>query len=165
MAQQSTIRSMKAVSTVLFLAVVGLIAAGVAQIRHDYLLTGSGLIGWAFIPLALLLGFTLPVRCRVKRTNRKACGNWAYGLLFGCRKAAGHWSEKFLVRFRFKHDEIKPIQSRKTPANTVVLNQPAPQQKPPKVEVEENALAKFGFWISLAAGILGIMQAIITFAH
>lgn len=165
MAKQSTIKSMRSVSFVLFFAVAGLITAGVVKIRHDDLLIGSELIGWAFVPLALLLGFTMPVRCRVKKTNRKACGNWAYGLLFGCRKTAGHWSDKFLVRFNFKHDEIKPVQSHKIPENTVVFNQPVAQQKTLKVEVEENALAKCGFWIGLASGIVGIIQAIITFAH
>jgi hypothetical protein len=89
----------------------------------------------------------------------------AYGLLFGCRKAAGHWSEKFLVRFRFKHDEIKPIESRKTAANTEVFNQLVPQQKPVKVEVEENALAKCGFWIGFVSGIVGIAQVIIAIVH
>jgi hypothetical protein len=166
MARQSTIKSMKALSALLFLAVAGLITAGVVKIRHDYPLTGTELIGWAFIPLALLLGFTLPVRCRVKRTNRKACGNWAYGLLFGCRKAAGHWSGKFLVRLRLKGDEAKSVESRKPSGNTVVFNQPVAQQsKPVKVTVEESALAKCGFWIGLVSGIVGLMQAIVAVVH
>jgi hypothetical protein len=165
MAQQSTIKSMRAVSALLFLAVAGLITAGVVKIRHDYLLTGAELIGWAFVPLALLLGFTLPVRCRVKRTNRKACGNWAYGLLFGCRKTAGHWSGKFLVRLRLKHDEAKPVERRQSSGNTVVFNQPVPQPKPVKVTVEESALAKCGFWVGFASGIAGISQAIISLVH
>ena len=104
MARQSTIKSMRAVSALLFLAVIGLITAGVVKIRHDYFLSGTELIGWAFIPLALLFGFTWPVRCRVKRTSRRACGNWAYGLLFGCSKAAGHWSSKLLVQLGLKHE-------------------------------------------------------------
>lgn len=165
MAQQSTIKSMRAVSALLFLAVTGLISAGVVQIRHDYLLTGTELIGWSLVPLALLLGFTLPVRCRVKRTNRKACGNWAYGLLFGCRKTAGHWSGKFLVRLRFKHEEAKPVERRQPSGNTVVFNQPAPRPKPVKVTVEESALAKCGFWISLVSGTVGIVQAIVALVH
>jgi hypothetical protein len=40
----------------LSLAVVGLAAAGVVQIRQDDILTGVELIGWAFLSLALLLG-------------------------------------------------------------------------------------------------------------
>ncbi len=58
MAKQSLKQRMKALSELLSLAVVGLAAAGVIQIRHADLLTGTELIGWAFIPLALLLGFT-----------------------------------------------------------------------------------------------------------
>lgn len=156
---------MRALSALLFLAVVGLIIAGVVKLRHDYLLSGTELIGWAFVPLALLLGFTWPVRCRVKRTNRKACGNWAYGLLFGCRQAAGHWSGKFLVRMRMKHDEAKPVERRQPSGNTVVFNQPVPPSKPVRVTVEESTLAKCGFWVGLASGIAGIIQAIIALAH
>lgn len=61
----------------------------------------------------MLLGFTFPTKCRVKKTNRKACGNWAYGFLFGCTKAAGHWTGKLLVRLDLKGDEAKPVESRK----------------------------------------------------
>ena len=165
MAQQSTIKFMKAVSSSLFVAAAGLISAGVVHIGHDDLLTGSELIGWALILLSLLLGFTLPVRCRVKRTNRKACGNWAYGLLFGCTNTAGHWSGKFLVRLRLKHDEANPVERRRSPGDTLVFNQPAPQSKPVKVTVEESPLAKCGFWIGLTSGIVGIIEAVASLIH
>ena len=165
MARQSTLKSMRAVSALLFLAVAGLMTAGVVKIRHDYLLTGTELIGWAFASLALLLGFTLPVRCRVKRTNRKACGNWAYGLLFGCRKAASHWSDKFLFRIGLRRDEVKPVTAPK-PKGSYAMHQPAPtQSKPLKVTVEESALAKCGFWIGFASGIVGLIEAIISLVH
>lgn len=75
MARQSTIKAMKTISALLVLIVAGLIATGIAKLRHDYYLDGAQLIGWAFVPLAILLGFTWPTRCKVKKTNRKACGN------------------------------------------------------------------------------------------
>jgi hypothetical protein len=156
---------MRAVSAVLFLAVAGLVTAGVVEIRHDYLLTGAELIGWAFVPLALLLGFTLPVPCRVKRTNRKACGHWAYGLLFGCRRTAGHWTGKFRVRIGLGRGEAKLVERRQRSGNTVVLNQAAPQSKPIKVTVEESALAKCGFWIGFVSGAVGIVEATIILVH
>ena len=166
MARQSTIMSMKGVSAILFLAVAGLVTAGIVQIRHEYLLTGTELIGWALVPLSLLLGFTLPVRCRVIRTNRKACGNWAYGLLFGCRSGAGHWSGKFRVRLGLGHGEAKPIERRRqSSGNTAALNQPASRTKPVKVTVEENNFAKVGAWVGLISGIVSIIQAIISVLH
>ena len=82
----STLGSMRAVSVLLFLTVAGLVSFGIDQMRHWNILTGWELIGWALIPLALLLSFILPVQCKVVRTNGLACGNWAYGLLFGCPK-------------------------------------------------------------------------------
>jgi hypothetical protein len=132
MARQSTIKTMKTISALLMVIIIGLIAAGVAKLRHDYLLAGTQLIGWAFVPLAILLGFAWPVRCRVKKTNRKACGNWAYGFLFGCTKAAGHWIGKFPVRLGLKGDEAKPVESRKPSGSYAVNYQAAPQPKPPK---------------------------------
>lgn len=165
MAQQSTLKSMKAVSALLFIAVAGLILAGVVKIGHDYLLAGTELIGWAFIPLALVLGFTLPVKCKVIRTNRKACGNWAYGLLFGCRKAAGHWSGKFRFRLGLGRAEAKPVQRRQPSGSTVVLNQPAPGTKSVRVKVEESALAKCGFWVGFISGVVGLIQVMISLAH
>jgi hypothetical protein len=165
MARQSTIKTMKTVSALLVLVVAGLIIAGVAKLRHDYYLEGTQLVGWAFVPLALLLGFAWPTRCKVKKTNRKACGNWAYGFLFGCTKAAGHWTATFLVRLGFKRDEARPVERRQPSGNTVVFNQPVPHSKPAKVTVEESALAKCGFWVGLAAGIVGIIQAIISLVH
>ena len=92
---KSTLATMRAVSTVLFLAVAGLVAVGIDQMRHWNILTGWELIGWALIPLALLLSFTLPVMCKVVRTNGLACNHWAYGLLFGCGKVPGHRWKKF----------------------------------------------------------------------
>ena len=166
MARQSRIKSMRAVSALLFLALVSLISAGAAKLRHDYFLSGTELIGWAIVPLALLLGFTWPVRCRVKTTSRKACGNWAYGFLFGCTKTAGHWTGKFLVQLGLKRgSEAKPVQRRHPSANTVTLNQPAPHSQPMKVTVEESALAKCGFWVGFVSGIVGVVQAIISLAH
>jgi hypothetical protein len=75
MARRSTLKSMRTVSVLLILAAAGLIAAGLVKLRHDYLLSGSELIGWAVVPLALTLGFTWPVMCKAKTTRRKACGN------------------------------------------------------------------------------------------
>src|SRR5882757_5400628 len=103
MARQSRIKSMRTVSALLLLAVAGLITAGTVKLRHDYFLSGTELIGWSIFPLALLLVFTWPVRCRVKTTRHNACGNWAYGFLFGCSQTAGHRTWKFLVRLGLKH--------------------------------------------------------------
>jgi hypothetical protein len=57
------------------------------------------------------------------------------------------------------------VERRQPSGNTVAFNQPAPQSKPVKVTVEEGTLAKCGFWIGLASGIVGIIQAVIALAH
>lgn len=162
MARQSTLKTMKAISALLVLIVAGLITEGVVQLRHDYLLTGTRLIGWAFVPLAILLGFTLPVTCRVKTTGRKACGNWAYGLLFGCTKTAGHWTGKLLVRLGLKGDEAKPVVSRKQAGSYALAYQPAPQPKPAKMTVEDSRLSVCASWAGIVSVFLAVAQTIIA---
>ena len=161
----STLKTMRAISVVLFLVVAGLVAGGVDQMRHWDILTGWVLIGWAFVPLALLLGFTLPVRCKVKRTNGLACGHWAYGLLFGCFRTANHWHEKFAVRLRLPHKEVKPVE-RRQPTGSYALNyQPTRQRQDIKVTIEDGRLGVYGFWVSVASMIAGVIPVIVYFAH
>ena len=132
----------------------------------DYFLSGAELIGWAIIPLALVLGFTWPVRCRVKTARRKPCGNWAYGFLFGCPYTAGHRMGKFVVRLGLKRqDEVKPVGRRRPAENSVALNQPAPSSRPIRVTVEDGVLGKCGFWVGLISGIVSVAQAIISLVH
>lgn len=116
---KSTLKTMRVIWAVLFLAVGGLVAVGVDQMRHWDILTGWELIGWALIPLALLLSFTLPVPRKVVRTNGLACGQWAYGLLFGCPSVAGHRRKKFRARLQFPQREVKPIGH---PTESLALN-------------------------------------------
>jgi hypothetical protein len=165
MARQSTLKTMKVISALLVLVVVGLITAGIAKLRHDYYLDGTQLIGWAFVPLAILLGFTWPTRCRVKTTGRKACGNWAYGLLFGCTKVASHWTGKFFVRLGLKADEAKPVESRKQAGSYALAYQPAPQSKQPKMTVEDSRLSVCASWAGIVSAVAAVIQAIIYFVH
>jgi hypothetical protein len=161
----STLGAMRAVSAVLFLTVAGLVAAGVDQMRHWDILTGWKLIAWAFVPLAILLGFTLPVMCKVKRTNEKACGNWAYGLLFGCFRTAGHWTKKFRARLRFPDREVKPVQGRQPSGSYAVNYQPARRPQEVKVTVADGTLGVCGFWVSVASLIAAVIPLILAFAH
>lgn len=162
---RSTLKTMRAVSAALFLIVAGLVAAGVDQMRHYDILTGWKLIAWAFIPLAILLAFTCPVMCKVKTTSRKACGNWAYGFLFGCTKAAGHWHQKFVIRLRLPHKEVKPVE-RRQPTGTHALNyQPTPQRQEVRVTVADGTLGICSFWVSVASLVAAIIPLIVLVAH
>jgi hypothetical protein len=161
----STLKTMRAVSAVLFLVVAGLVAGGVDEMRHSDILTGWELIGWAFVPLALLLSFTLPVRCKVVRTNGLACGKWAYGLLFGCPSVASHRWKKFRARLQLPQREVEPV-GRPRPAGSVALNyQPTRQRQDIKVTVEDGRLGVGGFWVSVVAMIAAVIPVIAYFAH
>jgi hypothetical protein len=162
---KSTLGTMRAVSVLLFLAVAALVAVGIDQMRHWNILTGWELIGWALIPLAILLAFTLPVRCKVVRTNGLACGNWAYGLLFGCGKVPGHRWTKFRARLQFPQREVKPV-GRPKPAGSVALNyQPTRQRQDIRVTVEDGRLGVCGFWVSVVSMIAAVIPVIAYFAH
>ena len=161
----STLKTMRAVSTVLILTVAGLVAVGIDQMRHWDILTGIELLAWAVVPLAILLGFTLPVMCKVKRTNGLACRNWAYGLLFGCFRTPGHWREKFGARLQLPHKEVKPVE-RRQPTGSYALNyQPTRQRQDIKVTVEDGRLGVCGFWVSVVAMIAAVIPVVAYFTH
>jgi hypothetical protein len=157
MAKRSRKQRMKGLSWLLSLAVVALAAVGVVQIGHDDLLTGTELIGWALLTLAVLVGFTWPTRCRVETSRHTACRNDAYGFLFGCR-GYGHWKEKFLIRMR--HGEMKPVQAREPATTQAFMYQPVAQSQPMKVIVEDNARSRFLFWVAVISMAAGIAQTI-----
>jgi hypothetical protein len=102
--------------------------------------------------------------CRAKTTSRKACGNWAYGFLFGCTKTAGHFTGKFRAQFGSNH-EARPAGRRRSAESRAVFNQTAPHSEPIKVTVEEGILDKCAFWVGLVSGIVGLVQAVISLAH
>jgi len=162
---KSTLATMRALPVILFLTVALLVVVGIDQMRHWNILTGWELIGWALIPLAILLGFTLPVPCKVVRTNGLACGNWAYGLLFGRGKVASHRWKKFRARLQLPQREVKPV-GRPKPAGSVALNyQPTRQRQEIKVTVEDGRLGVCGFWVSVVSMVAAVIPVIAYFAH
>jgi hypothetical protein len=138
------------------------VVVAVVKVRQHQILNGMQFAVWTFIPLALLLGFTLPVRCRVRTTRGTACGNDAYGLLFGCSKAAGHWFGKFRARLGIGKDisEQAPVGKR-----TAVMYQPAPSQPAMKMTIEDSALTKCGSWATLVAAVATIVGVVATFMY
>jgi len=152
---------MKRLSWLFCLTVAGLVLVGAVQISQNDFLTGTELIGWASISLALLLGFIWPTRCRVETSQHAACKNDAYGFLFGC-KGYGHWKEKFLIRIGLRRGETRPVQPRQPAAAQAFMHQPIPQSPPVRVIVEDTARSKYAFWIALASAVAGIVQAVIA---
>jgi hypothetical protein len=106
---------------------------------------------------AVLLVFTLPVRCRVETTRRQACGQWAYGTLFGCGKVPGHRLAKFYARLGWQRAAVKAV----APSRRDSGDQRASQYPQAiTVTVADSALAKCGFWVGVvgtAAGVVGVI--------
>ena len=160
MARSSKRRNRGAASAFFFLLALALGTVAVAKIRQDETLIGAQWAAWAFLPLALLLGFTLPVRCRVRTTRGTACGNQAYGLLFGCSNAAGHRFGKFRARLGIGKDisEQPPVGNR-----TAVMYQPAPGPRTMKIHIEDSALTRCGSWATLVSAVATVIGLVATF--
>jgi hypothetical protein len=163
MARQSKRKRMQGLSWFLVLAVVCLVIVGVANLRHDDLLTGTEIIGWAFVPLALLLAFTVHTTCGVPTTRRTPCQNDSYGFLFGCT-GYGHWLRKFLTRLGIQKDTPQQIPRPQPDSVQVLIYQPASDSQPMKVAVENNGLAVCGFWVGVVAAVAAVIQIITAFA-
>ena len=161
MARSSKRSNRGAASAVLFLLALGLGTVAVAKIKQDQVPIGALWATWACLPLALLLAFTLPVRCRVRTTRGTACGNQAYGLLFGCRNAAGHWTGKFRARLRIGKDisEQAPIGKR-----TAVMYQHAPGPQAMRIVIEDTAFSKCGVWAAMVSAVAGVAGVIVAIA-
>jgi hypothetical protein len=134
----------------------------VVKVRQGEVLTGTQVAAWTFIPLALLLGFTLPVQCRVRTARGTACRNEAYGLIFGCNKTAGHAFGKFRARFGIGKDisEQAPIGKR-----TAVMYQYPPGQQAVKLTIEDSALTKCGSWATLFSTVVAVVGLAATFMY
>lgn len=164
MSRTSRRKNRRAASAGLFLLAAGLIALAVARVRQHEIFTGLQLGAWSFLPLALLLGFTLPVQCRVMTTRGTACGNEAYGLLFGCNKAAGHAFNKFRARLHLQSNAATPIQHAKPTANLAVSYQIAPGSKPLRVTIDDTALSRCGVWAGIVSAVAAVAGVILTVA-
>ena len=158
MARQSKRQNRRALSGFLLLLIIGSVAVGVVKLRHHEVLPG---LQFAFLPLALLLGFTWPTTCRVKTTRRKPCGNASYGFLFGSGKTPGHWRYKFLYRLGLQREEvIKPLQPRKRNGSYAVMYQDTPEVNPIRVTVEDNGLSVCGFWVGVVSAVAALIQVV-----
>jgi hypothetical protein len=161
MARSSKRADRAAVSVLLCGAIIGLVTFAVVTIRQGNLHLGTKYIAWAFIPLMLLLGFTLRVQCRVKTTRGTACGNEAYGLLFGCNRTAGHHWGKFRRRLGLQADPTFVGQSK---GSRAMMYQPEPHTQTVKLTIEDNLLSKCGLWATLVSTVVGVIGLLLQ-AH
>ena len=164
MAKKPKIQRMKTASRFFIVAFIGLLAAGIAYLDHGDILTGTELIGSAFIPLAIAFGFTLHTTCKVPTTRRTPCKNDSYGFLFGCT-GNGHWWEKFYIRLGFRKDEPQQVRRRQPASTQAFLYQPTPQTHPLRVAVESSARDICGFWVGVVSMITGIAAVVIAVVH
>lgn len=162
MARSSKRRSRRAATAFLFPVAIVLMTVAVVQIRQHHILLGVELAAWAFVPLALVIGFTYPVQCRVMTTRGTACGNEAYGLLFGCNKAAGHAFNKLRARLHLQSNASTPIRHAKPAANAALMFQTAPGPESLRVTIADTTLSRCGVWAGVVSAVAGVAGVIVT---
>jgi hypothetical protein len=165
LARSSKRKNRRVMSAFLFLLAAGSIAFAVAKIRQGEVLIGVQFGAWAFLPLALLLGFTLPVQCRVMTTRGTACGNEAYGLLFGCNKAAAHSFNKFKARLHLQSNAETPIRHAKPTTDVAMMHHGTTGQAPLKVAIDDTVLSRCGVWAGIISAVAGVAGVVITVMH
>ena len=164
MARLSKRKSRRVASASLFLLAAGLVAVAITKVRQDETLAGVQIGAWAFLPLALLLGFTLPVQCRVRTTRGTACGNEAYGLLFGCNKAAGHAFNKFRARLGLHSNAETPIRHAKPGPDLVVMRNVPSGPEPLTMTIDDTLLSRCGVWAGIVSAVAAVIGVVITIA-
>jgi hypothetical protein len=162
LARSSKRKNRRVISAFLFLLAAGSISIAVTKIRQDQIFIGVQFGAWAFLPLTLLLGFTLPVQCRVMTTRGTACGNEAYGLLFGCNKAAGHWFNKFKARLYWQSNAQTPIRHAKPSPDVAVMYNVTAGQAPLKVTIDDTVLSRCGVWAGIVSAVATVAALIVT---
>jgi hypothetical protein len=162
LARSSKRKNRRVLSAFLFLLAAGSIAIAVTKIRQGENFVGVQFGAWAFLPLALLLGFTLPVQCRVKTTRGTACGNEAYGLLFGCNKAAAHSFNKFKARLHLQSNAETPIRHAKPGPDVAVMNNVTAGQTPLKVTIDDTVLSRCGVWAGIISAVATVAALVVS---
>lgn len=155
-------KNMQALSAFLTAVFAGLIAAAVVAIKNHTYVTGLQFALWAGLPLALLLVYAFPTRCRVKTSNNRLCRNNSYGFVFGC-STGGHWWLKAKARLGFHGEPVRYVQPRRV--NYAVMYEPGlPGPEPVRVTVEDGGLGVCAFWVGVVGTVATVASFILTVA-
>jgi len=95
-------------------------------------------------------------------TRGTACGNEAYGLLFGCNKAGGHAFNKFKARLHLQSNAATPVRHAKPTANLSVMYHIEPGSEPLRVTIEDNVLSRCGVWAGIVSAVATVAGIFIT---
>jgi len=88
-------------------------------------------------------------------TRGTACGNEAYGFLFGCNKAAGHAFNKPRAQLRLQSKASTPVRHAKPTADVAVMYQIAPGPEPLKVSIVDSTLSRRGVCAGIVSAVVG----------
>jgi hypothetical protein len=94
-------------------------------------------------------------------TRGTACGNEAYGLLFGCNKAAGHAFNKFRARLHLQSNASTAIRHAKQNANVDVMYHIPPGTESLRVTIDDTALSRCGVWAGIISAVVGVIGLVL----
>lgn len=144
-------------------------ALSVIQFGQSHLKDGFGLLGLAALSAAVLLGFTLPTRCRVITDKGRPCTKEAGGFLFGCH-SGDHQLAKFFARVGWETERLRPVEHpRSAPSSRGRAMGVSPQQSEPQTFLitVPSSMGVCGFWfglISTLAAVAGVIVGVVGLA-
>jgi hypothetical protein len=119
---------------------------------------------WCSAPLAFILMFSWPARCRViDWEDGHVCETIVGGFLFGCVDEAHKW-DKFFARLGLNRGAVGKLQRRYRHEQPTMMHHSRsgdePSSEPPLVRIDDSALSIFSCWVGIISGALTVIQVI-----
>jgi hypothetical protein len=130
------------------------------EFRYDHVSGGINWLLWSLAPLAFILMFSWPARCRVIFwEDRRVCDNMVGGFLFGCVDEAHKW-DKVFARLWLNRGALGKLQ-RHGQWNGQSLPMHHPQSNHP-TQIKDDARTTCAFWAGMVTTVATIAQLIVA---
>lgn len=143
------------------------LAAGIWEIWFHHVSSGIEWMLWCSAPLAFILMFSWPARCRViDWEDGYVCETIVGGFLFGCVDEAHKW-DKFFARLGLNRGALGVLQRRYRQEQPTIAHHPSTEDdsssEPLLVRIDDSPLSKLSCWVGIFSGLATVMQIIFKF--
>jgi hypothetical protein len=159
---QSKRKTRRQLSLLFFGILAVAVGLAVIQFGHSHLKDGFGLLGLGALAAAVLLGFTIPTRCRVITEKGHPCTKEVGGYLFGCR-SGDHQVAKFLARMGWERERLGTGASPRAgsaPGRVVGVNATQSDTQTLLITVP-SGMSVCGFWFSLISTVAAVAGVVV----
>jgi hypothetical protein len=152
-------------SVLLVIVLIIALAISVSAFDHQHWAEGFRAVGAAVFAATALLVFTIRTTCRVTTYRNRPCQNEAYGFLFGCSKAPGHWLAKFYARLGLQREAASSVTAPAPESSARRYGSARPGEPVPQrvvVTVNSGGLGVCGFWFGLVSTLAAVASVILA---